>query len=86
MLIRSSAVQKDVPYSFNGKKVMIFVDQMTTKRTQDARSNCMRVRKYLKVKEHPDWKMVVKFPANFMFKSSSVNSYKPIEITDDLLR
>ena len=44
----------------------------------------MRVRKYLKVKEHPDWKMFVKFPAKRMFKSSSMNSYKPIEITDEL--
>ena len=84
ILSSAQTAQKDAPYSFNGKKVMIFVDQMTTKRTQDARSTCMRVRKYLKVKEHPDWKMFVKFPAKLMFKSSSMKSYKPIEITDEL--
>ena len=54
------------------------------KKIQNARNDCLRVRKYLKEKEHPDWKMYVKFPGKLMFKSSSMKSYKTVHITDEL--
>lgn len=57
---------------------------MVTKKTEDASYNCMRVRKYLNEKEHPDWKMYVKFPAKLVFKSNSMKSYMPIETSDEL--
>ena len=71
------------PYIMGGKKVPIFIDQMVTPKIREMQNNSMKIRKYLR-SVHQDWKIYVRYPADIMYKSSTMKDYRKLHITDSI--